>query len=568
MIKILYTAKPAAVRLLLSLFLIPSSARTQVILSEIMFDLSGTDSPNEFVEVFNLSRRDTVDLSRWKIADNSSVDDLTDGGMGMILFPRSYAVILEGDYPAGAGSGLYASLIPDTVLLVKVDDSAIGNQLSVTDTVTLLDDSGNPVDSHGWVDIYAPGFSLERISLEGPSAPENWTVSTVPLGTPGTPNSVTPPEIDAAIDTMSVAHTPLHPEPYESTLLTATVANLGTETIQGDLWVTERGVVLSHQAFEDLRSGDSLSLSSTLEPLDPGYHVLYLVVEVQGDGNPDNDTARHAITVRFPAGSMTINEIHVIPGPGVPEFVELVNLQGGDADLTGWRFSDSDTGEVRILPSGTIPSGGFGIIAADSSLLSMVPTLSPLVIPRNGFPPLNNAGDTLFLFDPTGVLMDRVPYAPHWDLVRGRSLEKLHPSLESQVDRNWGPSVAPEGMTPGRENSIFLETLPSTGVITLNPNPFSPDGDRVEDEMRISYRLPYTQAYVTALIFDSRGRPVRTVARNLAVGSQGVLTWDGATDRGRRARIGVYVLKVVAVDRETRESLEWVKTAILAEPLR
>lgn len=123
-------------------------------------------------------------------------------------------------------------------------------------------------------------------------------------------------------------------------------------------------------------------------------------------------------------------------------------------------------------------------------------------------------------------------------------------------------------MTPGAQNSIFVETLPSSGTIALDPNPFSPDGDRVDDEIRISYRLPYAQAYMTALIFDSVGRPVRTVARNMGVGSQGVLTWDGLTDGGHRARIGIYVLKVIAVDRDTKKSLEWATTLVLAESLR
>lgn len=552
----------------LSLLLLPGCALTQVVLSEIMFDLPGSDSPNEFVEIFNLSSGDTVDIAGWRIEDNFSRDDLTDAGMGMKLGPRSFALILEGDYPAEAGSGIYASLIPDTVLLVRVDDSAIGNQLSTTDTVTLLDGEGNRVDAHGWANISAPGFSLERIRLDSPSSPQNWTLSAHLLGTPGTVNTASPLPVDGAIDSASIIHSPVYPGANESVALSVTVVNRGTETVEGNLRVTEDKDLLQEHPFEELDGGDSLSLTVVLAPLDAGNHLLVVTVDVEGDANPDNNTARHPVTVRFSSGTLAVNEIHVAPNPGVPEFIELVNLTGGDVDLEGWSFSDSDTATVRVFPSETVPPGGYAVIAADSSLEALVSFPSPLVVPRNGFSSLNNTADTLHLFDPAGALMDRIPYASEWDLVPGRSLEKIHPGLNPEVGGNWGPSIDPQGMTPGRANSIFLETLPPSGTIALDPNPFSPDGDRMEDELRIAYTLPFAQATMTALIFDSRGRPVRTVARNLAVGAQGVLTWDGRTDNRKRARIGIYILKVTVLDRETDRSLEWVKTAILAEPLR
>ncbi len=58
------------------------------------------------------------------------------------------------------------------------------------------------------------------------------------------------------------------------------------------------------------------------------------------------------------------------------------------------------------------------------------------------------------------------------------------------------------------------------------------------------------------------------LTNNLASGSQDILDWDGPTDSGDRARIGIYILKVSAVESSSRRSIEWVKTAVLAEPLR
>jgi len=37
--------------------------RSQIIITEIIYDLVGSESPNEFVELFNISDSDTIDLT-------------------------------------------------------------------------------------------------------------------------------------------------------------------------------------------------------------------------------------------------------------------------------------------------------------------------------------------------------------------------------------------------------------------------------------------------------------------------------------------------------------------------
>ena len=51
-------------------------------MTEVMYDLVGTDSPNEFVELFNLSQTDTANLNGYTIKDKSSEDALVDSGFG------------------------------------------------------------------------------------------------------------------------------------------------------------------------------------------------------------------------------------------------------------------------------------------------------------------------------------------------------------------------------------------------------------------------------------------------------------------------------------------------------
>lgn len=67
-------------RLSTVLTLLLSQIFSQVIITEVIYDLDGLDSPNEFVELYNTSSTNTVDLTNWTISDKYNTDDLTDAG--------------------------------------------------------------------------------------------------------------------------------------------------------------------------------------------------------------------------------------------------------------------------------------------------------------------------------------------------------------------------------------------------------------------------------------------------------------------------------------------------------
>ncbi|MCK7527805.1 MAG: lamin tail domain-containing protein [Ignavibacteriales bacterium] len=68
-----------------------------MIISEVMF--SPTSGNNEFIEIYNLSNTQTVDLNGYNIKYyTSTADQIVDAGFGTTLPPNSYAIILENDY--------------------------------------------------------------------------------------------------------------------------------------------------------------------------------------------------------------------------------------------------------------------------------------------------------------------------------------------------------------------------------------------------------------------------------------------------------------------------------------
>lgn len=93
---------------------------TLIILSEVMF-YNSTSIPNgEFIELFNTSYVDTIDINGWKIKYYTSpADVIVDAGFGTKLLPRQFAVIFEGDYAGGY-------TVPPEALILKINDNAFG----------------------------------------------------------------------------------------------------------------------------------------------------------------------------------------------------------------------------------------------------------------------------------------------------------------------------------------------------------------------------------------------------------------------------------------------------------
>jgi hypothetical protein len=179
-------------RLLFSFVLIfPRLILPQIAINEVMFDPLGPETTDEFVEIYNRSDCDTVDLSGWRFGDDSGLDPIVDAGQGLLFSPRQYAVILDPDY--FKHSSTYDSLIPNTALILTVGGSTLGNaglSNSRSETLILLNDRGETVAHYSYSIGNKPGYSDEKINLSGTDAADNWADSRIPMGTPGRANSV------------------------------------------------------------------------------------------------------------------------------------------------------------------------------------------------------------------------------------------------------------------------------------------------------------------------------------------------------------------------------------------
>ncbi len=434
-----------------------------------MYDLDGTDSPNEFVEIFNPSETDSLNMDGWTIRDRSSTDALIDSGFGLKIPPLSYGLIMEGDY--SFETGIYNSIIPENTILIKVDDSSIGNGLSVSDSLYLQDSTGQIMETVGWEDWAQDGFALERLRYHLGNNPSNWAQSLDSLGTPGLVNSVLPDSIDFAVFDLTLLPSVIATE--ATTTLLGQVVNDGLNTVEPEIIVYVNGAYYTNEFPGNIAELDTVEFELEIGPFESGYHTILVLLNTDGDINISNNQDSVVLGVRYEFRTFVLNEFIPQPISGLPEFVEIVNMSSNTVDLKNWRITDSNEGLNYGLGSVSIAMGEYVAIAADSTLVDSVPNGVPYLTPDVGFPTLNNSGDEIRIFDPFNTLIDSLFYSSTWGIDQGISLEKYYPNDSSHIQENWEPSTSLSGFTIGAPNAVTPAIINGTllsGNIYYSPS--------------------------------------------------------------------------------------------------
>jgi hypothetical protein len=532
-------------------------AEASVVVNEIMYAPGGTEP--EWVELANL-RADTVDLVRWLVGDN------TPGGRRTIsaasrLIPPGAMVVLTRD-----SAGLRQIYPPMPPVIISV--SGFPSLNNTGDAVVILDEQMFVIDSVAYLPSWggAAGHSLERLDtgLEG-NDPENWATTTDTLGgTPGSANSLVTLDDDLAVlrfrDQMASPGAPA-----SVTLVTVNRGRRSEGIYAVRLFVDADGDSVAdpgEQVAETVgcvspARRDSASVIVTWDAPVSGTHLMIAVLDYAPDMRASNNTALASLRIAFAPASMIVNEIMADPVAGGTEYIEILNTSGAAVDLHGWTLRGTSGAATFPLGSARVGPGRFLVMAADSSLFRSFPRVreadGDCVTILNGSLGLNNDGDNVVIADPTGGAVDSVRYLGTWhnpgvDDVSGRSLERIRPLQGSNDPRNWSTSTDPAGGTPGAPNSIFTPVMPRASSMSVSPNPFSPDGDGREDFAVVQYHLPLQVSMIRARVFDLRGRLIRTIANNEPAGPNGELIWDGLDDGHRKARMGIYIILLEAMD--------------------
>ncbi len=436
-----------------------SQTDTTVIFSEIMFNPVTTFSNNEFIELFNTSYTDTMNLSGWKIRyATSTPDNISNAGFGLKLAPRQFAVIFEADYTGGY-------TVPAKSLVLKIHDNFFGTSgMANTEAreLKLINSKGDTTASYTYSVPNSTGYSDEKIIMIANNFASNWANSLVINGTPGGANSVSPKEYDLGVT--SIFFSPPAPVLNDSISISAMIKNFGLNAAQnfnikfsydinGD---SIPDIHLPSVPIANLTARDSLLVNapSKINKI-LNRVVAFCSIEFSQDENLANNNLALSIEPGLSPKSTLINEFMFDPFTGEPEWIELYNNTEGTINLKNWKISDvllRPTLTTIVNSDFTFPPRSFLILATDTTAIKNFYSSIPSQILRVSIPALNNDKDGVVLYDHRGAVMDSVFYLSSWG-IKGNSLERISLTESSTKQSNWAASFADSGGTPGQENS-------------------------------------------------------------------------------------------------------------------
>jgi hypothetical protein len=550
--------------------------QAQITFSEVMYDVSTNEYHDEFIEIFNLSDRDSIDITGWTFSDSMGIDDILSYQGANKIAPRRYALILDGSY--FDNSETYDSLLTDSLTILMIGDNSFGkNGLSNSkaEWLTVRDSTGRIMAEYRYSIDNKPGFSDEKINLDELLDSLNWSNSKFEGGTPGYKNSVALPLYDFGFKEQSFIFPFLikanEPLKFSIELLNFSVkpANDSIEIIiysdidknhsyhPHDLLIAHKKVptIAQHIIFD--------WISPT-----PGEHQIIAQLYFDKDEITENNMIKKTIRVFEQEISLHINEIKFLTMEGEPEWIEFINFGKEPILLKNWAVSDlKDTTWVDSMIY--IEPGDY-IVLSEDTLSDFYRLDTEKMIILNKFPTLNDQEDEISLLDPTGKWIEKIHYDRQWlegEDYRCASLERIHPLLYENKAENWGPCISPNAATPGGKNSIFSELEKSKSELTVSPNPFSPDNDGYDDVTIISGQIAEKNARIKAEIYDIRGRLIRILRDKTYNGQDFNLVWDGKDNNGRQVRMGIYIIYFQALNDRLGTIREMKTTVIVAQKL-
>ena len=439
-------------------------ADSNLTISEVMFNAPSGN--NEFIELYNLSSSESINLNGYKIKYyTSSADGIIGLDTNLILLPNSYAVILEGDYDFE--KGIYNNIIPSSALLLKIDNNSFGSSgmANTTDRpVYLLNAENDTVNSYVYSANNSSGYSDEKIIMNTDNSSVNWKNSLYPLGTPGFKNSVCQKFYDLTISSFTFSPNEIFQN--ENVNIEVGVKNIGVEPAGSftlEIYsennydsIAVKNEKIYSEIKNNLLPNDSSIFTTTLFNLQGGkYQLIAKIIYTQDEDSLNNigflNFAVHPPPNNF--NDVVINEIMYAPSTGQPEWVELYNKTNAPVNLNKWRFHDNSSHVNITSQDNFIPANGFVVLCKDTTIKSYFNVLAEIIPVK--LPSLNNTGDIACIRDSSNITIDSLEYLPTWGgSTNGRSLERILINRESIQAENWGTSKSKFKATPGKVNSL------------------------------------------------------------------------------------------------------------------
>jgi len=264
------------------------------------------------------------------------------------------------------------------------------------------------------------------------------------------------------------------------------------------------------------------------------------------------------ITEPIETGDLVINEVMFNSPDSSEEYLEIYNRSDKLLDVSGMIFTtrktDGTLNTGNTIPAQTtmLPASYLAFTSDAEKVRAYHACPDGSNILTTGWTTLNNESATVVLTNSgKDTIYDELTYNVKWQnpLVKnpkGVALERINPDLPTQDADSWHSAASEVNYgTPGYKNSQYREinTVEKTDkLVWTEPESFSPDNDGIDDVCFIHYKTDASGYVANVIILNAIGVKVLQLASNILLSSEGFLTWDGHTEKGKIANVGIYVL--------------------------
>jgi len=318
-------------------------------------------------------------------------------------------------------------------------------------------------------------------------------------------------------------------------------------------------------------------------PLNNGIEYILQVENLKNslniEMNPQVFPFDFLIGAMIEPGDFVINEILADPLSGGGDYVELYNNSDKFLDVADLIISNTTrtSGRDKDVETSLILKPGEYVVLTPEPFFTLLnyTVENPDFLIENDLPSFNISDGNVSIFTSYGldtVMIDSFDYSndfhfPFIDETKGISLERISFDAPTQNSSNWhSASTISGGGTPTFKNSQIRPTNPADDFFSIAEKTFSPDEDGFRDFLLIDYSFEMQGYIATVNIYDAKGRLVKTLFENELLGQEGSLKWNGITDEGRKAKIGIYII-LAEIFSPTKEAMQFKSTCVVAGKL-
>ncbi|RAW03082.1 lamin tail domain-containing protein [Pseudochryseolinea flava] len=525
----------------------PAIDYKDLIITEIFADPSPSEQlpESEFIELLNRSNN-TISLEGISISDGTTTTkfsgDKVPAGEYIIVCSSSSA----SDYAP------FGRVVPVVSFPSLHND---GERLTLKKDEKLIEEVEYTIKSYHHNIKADGGWTLELIDINNKCSDErNWSASEDQSGgTPGKINSIAAekPDRTAPVVERAVASADSLFISFDERIDLPTAASFSirpTTEIQSIHFINDRNkkiVVKVGKAFER----------------DTNYELIVNNIRDCSGNLLENVAVQFAVPQDADSMDIVLNEILFNPRPTGVDFIELYNASKKHVNLKNWTISRQQDGRITDQHAITnediiFKPGSYALLTVDGDIVSSEYANAKrenfLVV--DALTPMNDDEGEIILRDAGGRTIDQFMYneTMHEPFIKdeeGVSLERIEANASTQSPSNWKSAAATAGFgTPGLINSMTRSTDVSVSDnISISPPSFVPQ-NALQSFTQIHYNFDKGGLIGNVRIIDANGRPIRTLAVNTLLSTNGFFRWDGDRDDGLKARVGYYMVHVEVFD--------------------